>query len=101
MEGLTPSENRVSETRFSLLVNRVSETRVVDDLRGIHVHVASTWNSSLKDSSSTCTPRGLHVAFLPTQIKQTEPQRLGLQAQNRVFEARDVKKKNYFQNWTY
>ena len=31
-----------------------------------------------------------HVKILPTQIVKTEPQRLDLQAQNRVFETRDV-----------
>ena len=74
MEGLTPIENRVSETRFSLLVNRVSETRVLDDLRGME----STWRVRGTRVSKTQVPRGLHVVFLPTQIKQTEPQRLGL-----------------------
>ena len=39
-------------------------------------------------STSTWRLRGI----LPTQIVKTEPQRLNLQAQNRVFETRDVNK---------
>ena len=53
--------------------------------------MATSRKSSLRDSISMCTPRGIR----PHQTGKIEPQRLNLQAQNRVnrvFETRDVSK---------
>ena len=90
--GVSGSESE-SQTKETLKFEKpLLETECLRlDFQGFHLALIATSYTRGNRVLDTRFPCECHVAIKPHQIIQTEPQRLDLQSQNRVFEARFVK----------